>query len=118
MPCYGQASAWFAYPLRHHSEIEIIAERTLAFSSTHATSDTTLNGLLANADDFSLYALFVQGLCHLIQSRKRIAMFFGASVNQKYLCHISKPTIVISVCVRALTAYPLRTAHSSHIPRR
>ena len=82
----------------HHPEIEVVAERTLALSSTHTTGNTALNGLLADADNLSLNSLFVQGLCHLAKSRKRVAMFPWATVNQKYLCHISIPTFVNCEC--------------------
>ena len=59
-------------------------------SSTHATGNTALHGLLADADDLSLYALAVQRLGHLTQSRERIAVLSWASVNQKNFCHIPK----------------------------
>ena len=42
--------------------------------ATHATSDATLNGLLADADNLRLYALAVQRLCHLTKSRERVAI--------------------------------------------
>ena len=43
--------------------IQVIVERTpCAVPSTHATGNTTLNGLFADADDLSLDTLAVQGL--------------------------------------------------------
>ena len=42
--------------------------------ATHATSDATLNGLLADADNLRFYALAVQRLCHLTKSRERVAI--------------------------------------------
>ena len=51
-------------------------------SSTHATGDATLNGLLADADNLCINALAVQRLCHLAQSRERIAVIAWTSVYQ------------------------------------
>ena len=51
--------------------------------STHATGDATLNGLLANADNLRLYALAVQRLCYLTQSRERVTIITWTSVDQK-----------------------------------
>ena len=51
--------------------------------TTHATGDATLNGLLADADNLSVYALAIQRLCHLTKSCERVAIFTWTSVYQK-----------------------------------
>ena len=90
--------------------IQVIVERTpCAVPSTHATGNTTLNSLFADADDLSLDTLAVQGLCHLTQSHERIAVLPWATVNQKYLCHISIPTFVNCECKYSEISPFLRT---------
>ena len=50
--------------------------------TTHATGDTTLNGLLADADDLCLNALAVKRLCYLAKSRERVTISTWTSVDQ------------------------------------
>ena len=50
--------------------------------ATHTTGDTTLNGLLADAENLSLYALDIQGIGHFCESRERVTILAWASVNQ------------------------------------
>jgi hypothetical protein len=50
--------------------------------STHATGDTTLHGLLADADDLCLDSLVVQRFGYLTQSRERVTIITGTSVYQ------------------------------------
>ena len=51
--------------------------------TTHATGDATLYGLLADADNLRLYALAVQRLCYLTQSRERVTIITWTSIYQK-----------------------------------
>ena len=59
-------------------------ERTSCNSpSTHTTGDTTLNGLLADADNLSVYALDIQGFGHFCESHERVSVLTWTSDNQK-----------------------------------
>ena len=49
---------------------------------THTTGDAALNGLLADADNLRLYALTVQRLGHLAQSREGVTILTWTSVDQ------------------------------------
>jgi hypothetical protein len=50
--------------------------------STHTTGDTTLNGLLADADNLSFHTLDIQGVGHFCESHERVSILAWASVDQ------------------------------------
>ena len=66
----------------HHLEVKVVVEGAAPRPSAHATGDAALHRFLTNTDDFGLYTLLVQGLCHFGECRVGVPLLAWASVDK------------------------------------